>query len=341
MTILLMEGFDLYPGTDAPMGLAANWQISISYASITMATGRFGGRCLKTVWAGATDFSLIYRALSAPTASFSFGMAVQMSAFTASPFVWLLDPTGAYQFCLRTDNLGNLIACRASARNAQTDLGRTGAPVLHANTWHYIEVEGVIGDSGAVRVYVDGAKVLDLAGVDTQQQANAQIGIIQLGYVNSSATYLFDDLYVIDSAARLGERKITVLTPTADVAKAFTPSTGTDNYACLDEPVPDTTDYVTASAPGATDTYELSDLASPPATIDAIQLIALARKTDAATRALALQAVSGGTVDDGPNLYLSASFTPVSRILPLDPATGAAWTGAAVNALRAGPKVTV
>jgi hypothetical protein len=104
--------------------------------------------------------------------------------------------------------------------------------------------------------------------------------------------------------------------------------------------VPDTTDYV-ISAPGATDTYELSDLASPPATIDAIQLIALARKTDAATRALALQAVSGGTVDDGPNLYLAASFTPVSRILPLDPATGAAWTGAAVNALRAGPKVTV
>jgi hypothetical protein len=107
----------------------------------------------------------------------------------------------------------------------------------------------VIGDSGAVRVYVDGAKVLDLAGVDTQQQANAQAAIIQLGYSNSSATYLFDDLYVIDKATRLGERKITVLTPTADVAKAFTPSTGTDNFACLDEAVPDTTDYVTASAP--------------------------------------------------------------------------------------------
>jgi hypothetical protein len=264
-----------------------------------------------------------------------------MSAFSASPFVWLLDPTGAYQFCLRTDLAGNLIACRASARNAQTDLGRTGAPVLHAGTWHYIEVEGVIGDSGAVRVYVDGAKVLDLAGVDTQQQTNAQAAIIQLGYSNSSVTYLFDDLYVIDKATRLGERKITVLTPTADVAKAFTPSTGTDNFACLDEAVPDTTDYVTASAPGATDTYELADLATPPAVIDAIQLTALARKTDAATRALALQAVSGGTIDDGPNLYLAASFTPISRILPTDPATGAAWTAPAVNALRAGPKVTV
>jgi hypothetical protein len=66
-----------------------------------------------------------------------------------------------------------------------------------------------------------------------------------------------------------------------------------------------------------------------------------ARPQDRRGHPLALQAVSGGTVDDGPNLYLSASFTPVSRILPLDPATGAAWTGAAVNALRAGPKVTV
>jgi hypothetical protein len=59
MTILLMEGFDLYPGTDAPTGLAANWQISMSYASITMAAGRFGGRCLRTVWAGATDFACL------------------------------------------------------------------------------------------------------------------------------------------------------------------------------------------------------------------------------------------------------------------------------------------
>jgi hypothetical protein len=88
-----------------------------------------------------------------------------------------------------------------------------------------------------VRVYVDGAKVLDLAGVDTQQQANAQIGS------SSSLLEHFGHLsvrrsHVIDSAARLGERKITVLTPTADVAKAFTPSTGTDNYACLDEACP-------------------------------------------------------------------------------------------------------
>jgi hypothetical protein len=261
MTILLMEGFDLYPGTDAPTGLAANWQISMSYASITMAAGRFGGRCLRTVWAGSvqyclsTDHCLLRRRPSAsgwPSRCRPF-LPRRLSGCSIRP-----APTSSA--CAPT--AGNLIACRASARNAQTDLGRTGAPVLHAGTWHYIEVEGVIGDSGAVRVYVDGAKVLDLAGVDTQQQANAQIGIIQLGYSNSSATYLFDDLYVIDSHAP-GRAQDHRAHPHRRRGKAFTPSTGTDNFACLDEAVPDTTDYVTASAPGATDTYELSDLARP------------------------------------------------------------------------------
>jgi hypothetical protein len=217
MTILLMEGFDLYPGTDAPMGLAANWQISMSYASITIATGRFGGRCLKTVWAGATDFSLIYRALSAPTASFSFGMAVQMSAFTASPLAARSDRRlpvlPAHRQPRQSDRLPRL------GPQCPDRSGPDGGP--GSARQHMALYRGRRRDrrSGAVRVYVDGAKVLDLAGVDTQQQANAQIGIIQLGYVNSSATYLFDDLYVIDSPARLGERKITVLTPTADVAK--------------------------------------------------------------------------------------------------------------------------
>jgi hypothetical protein len=341
MTILLMEGFDLYNGADATIGIAANWLLDNYYATLSTPAGRFGGKCFCTVWGGSVQYSLAYRTLAAQTSAFSFGLAIRISDFSESPFVWLLSASRAYQACIRTDSFGNLIACRASSRTSQTDLGKTSAPVLRRNAWHYVEVEGVIGDTGAMRIYVDGAKVLDLSGVNTQQQATNQIGMIQLGYTGSSATYYFDDLYVTDTDHRLGERKITVLTLTADVAKAFTPSTGTDNYACLDDAVPDTTDYVTATDPGTTDTYELSDLVDTPAVIDAIQLTAMARKTDAATRALALQVVSGATSDDGPSFYLSASFTAFSRILPNDPATGAAWTPAAVNALRAGPKVAV
>jgi hypothetical protein len=341
MTILLMEGFDLYNGTDATTGIAANWLLDNYYASLSTPAGRFGGKCFCTVWGGSVQYSLAYRPLAAQTSAFSFGLAIRISDFSESPFVWLLSASRAYQACIRTDSFGNLIACRASSRTSQTDLGKTSAPVLRRNAWHYVEVEGVIGDTGAMRIYVDGAKVLDLSGVDTQQQATSQIGMIQLGYVGSSATYYFDDLYVTDTDHRLGERKITVLTLTADVAKAFTPSTGTANYACLDDAVLDVSDYVTATDPGTTDTYELSDLVDTPSVIDAIQLTAMARKTDASTRALALQVVSGATSDDGPSFYLSSTFTVFSRLLSSDPATGTAWTPASVNALRAGPKVAV
>jgi hypothetical protein len=178
------------------MGLAANWQISMSYASISIATGRFGGRCLKT---GAGHRLLAD--LPDPVGSdrgFSFGWRPDLRFLGIA-------------VCLAARSDRRLPVLPAHRQPRQSDrlprIGRQcpdrswpeGAPVLHANTWHYIEVEGVIGDTGAVRIYVDGAKVLDLAGVDTQQQANAQIGIIQLGYGNSSATYLFDDLYVTDT----------------------------------------------------------------------------------------------------------------------------------------------
>jgi hypothetical protein len=177
----------------------------------------------------------------------------------------------------------------------------------------------VIGDSGAVRVYVDGAKVLDLAGVDTRSSQRAG-RIIQLGYSNSSVTYLFDDLYVIDSPRAWASAR----SPCSPPPPTWPRPSPLDRHRQLRLPRRGRARHhrlCDRLGPGATDTYDLADLATPPAVIDAIQLTALACKTDAATRALALQAVSGGTTDDGPNFYLTASFTPIARILPTDPAT--------------------
>jgi hypothetical protein len=124
MTILLMEGFDLYPGTDAPIGLAANWQISMSYASITIAC--------RAVWRALFERSgagpPILPDLPDPVGSdrgLQLWLAVQISDSRIAVCLAARSDR-AYQFCLRTDSLGNLIACRASAGNAQTDLGRTG-----------------------------------------------------------------------------------------------------------------------------------------------------------------------------------------------------------------------
>jgi hypothetical protein len=87
-----------------------------------------------------------------------------------------------------------------------------------------------------VRAYVDGVKVLDLAGVDTSSSQRAG-RIIQIGYSNSSATYLFDDLYA-PTAQRARRAQDHRARPTADVAKAFTPRPAPTTSPCLDEPGP-------------------------------------------------------------------------------------------------------
>jgi hypothetical protein len=71
MTILLMEGFDLYNGTDATTGIAANWLLDNYYATLSTPAGRFGGKCFCTVWGGSVQYSLAYRTLAAQTSAFS------------------------------------------------------------------------------------------------------------------------------------------------------------------------------------------------------------------------------------------------------------------------------
>jgi hypothetical protein len=101
------------------------------------------------------------------------------------------------------------------------------------------------------------------------------------------------------------------------------------------------TDYVQGSNVGDTDRYDFTNLSSIPATIDAVQVVAFAQKTDAATRAIALQVKSGATISDGANLSLAVGYQRFERLLTSDPNGSIAWTGANVNALQGGPKIAV
>jgi hypothetical protein len=194
MTILLMEGFDLYNGTDATTGIAANWLLDNYYATLSTPAGRFGGKCFCTVWGGSVQYSLAYRTLAAQTSAFSFGLAIRISDFSDRRSCGC-SARRAYQACIRTDSFGNLIACRASSRTSQTDLGKTSAPVLRRNAAlcrGRRRDRRYRGDADLCRR----GQSARSSGVDTQQQATSQIGMIQLGYTGSSATYYFDDLYV-------------------------------------------------------------------------------------------------------------------------------------------------
>jgi hypothetical protein len=337
MTIRLIEGFDYYPNIAGTAGVNSAWTFD-STASVGLIAGRFGGQALAGT-AGSSVTRTLTRTVPATTTA-AAGAALRMNG----------TPTVAFYLCAFRSSGG--IQCgvgvgtdnrvRAFGSGTGTVLGAATDP-LATGAWHYIEAEVTIHDTtGVAKVWVNGTLVINLANVDTKGQAQSDITqfnifATSLGSSNSADV---DDVYVTDST-RLGECRVITLYPTADTADSdWTPSTGSDNFAMVDETtVNGDTDYVAASAVGDLDFYTLGNLAAAPLSIFAVQAKICARKDDAATREIRTRIRSNGDVANGATVGLAASYTYLSDIFETDPDTALAWTAAGVNALEVGQEV--
>jgi hypothetical protein len=116
---------------------------------------------------------------------------------------------------------------------------------------------------------------------------------------------------------------------------------GASNAGAVNEAQQDaTTSYVYSSTPGHADLYGIAAIASTPLTTFAVTTRAYAIKSDAGTRTMAVQLKSGASTVASPTVVLTPSnWQWAWQHYPLDPATGAAWTAAAVNTALIGPAV--
>lgn len=349
MALLILDSFDLYNGTGTNTGLQAKWVPSTT-SGLSLVTGRFSGRAVEQAALGGLNAGPGYRVLPSTYTSGGVGFAMRCTSFpavgvdaTVCPFIEVLSGAN-YQLGVKLKNDGSLVVYRLTGLSAGTVLGTTAAGVILLNSWHFLEWGFAIHDStGTITLKVDAATVLNLTGQDTNNSGGNWDRVQFLQPAGSTVgTYQIDDLYCLDSATTLGERRVETLYPTSDVAQGFARSTGSTNYTLVDEAtVNGDTDYVQGSTVGDVDTYGFGDLSSTPTTIDAVQVTAFAEKTDAGSRSIALQVKSGATTSDGSNYALAASYGKFERILTTDPNTATAWTGSGVNAMQGGPKVTV
>lgn len=121
----------------------------------------------------------------------------------------------------------------------------------------------------------------------------------------------------------------------------FTPSTGTNHAALVDESPPnDDTDYNQSSNVGDLDLYEITDMAHTPASIFGVQINLNAKKDDAGTRSIAGVVRSGGTNYEGGAQALSTSYAYYLDVRETDPDTSAPWTKTGVDNAQFGIKVT-
>lgn len=346
MSIVFMEGFDYYNGVGPNTGMTSRWTAS---SRSGLVAGRFGGQAIQHNTDTATSgFSICL--LESSVTSFACGFALKLPFFgtaganNGGVFGFYNSTNAQFAFTIRPNAFAGIDIYRQTGINsAATIVGSTANNILRLSTWHYIEcVCDISTTSGSIKLWVDGAQVLNLSNVNNQAGISDVVDSIVCGWfgsVGGGGSNQIDDIYVTDTSVRIGERKIETLYPNSDIAQGFIRSSGTSNFSLVDDPQTNTTDYVIGTAPGDTDTYGFTNLTTVPTFVDAVQVNTVAMKTDAATRNISIQLISGPTVDDGPDFALSGSYNRYGRLVIQDPNTGSTWTASAVNNIQGGPKV--
>lgn len=339
MALVFMDSFDHYGSSD----ITEKWPLANATTTIVAGAGRRGTNALRC----AGNFTYAGR-LFTPGSTWTIGMSMRfVSSHPAVNPIMDWSDGSAGQAHVRVTGVGQIEICR----------GSTSTPVVLAtstvglgfNTTYYLEWALTIHPStGSSTVRVDGIPVVSASGVSTQGASTALANRLRVGNLESIlalGNLDIDDLYVCNALGSvntsfLGDCRVDYLPPVGDgTYRAWTPSSGTSHFALVDEVPPnDDTDYLGSVTAGDRDTQTFPTLpAMPNPVVRGVQHTVCARKDDAGTRLIRNLLLSGASTQVGSTAHtLALSYVTYQQLYESDPATGTAWTTAAVNAVEAG-----
>jgi hypothetical protein len=224
-----------------------------------------------------------------------------------------------------------------------TEIDRT-AEAFALNIWHYFEFQVTVrtGINGAYELRHNEVNVMSGSAVNLAEGGSDGADAHGFGYNSGGQVVKFDDIYILDNQGTvnnnfLGDSVIVGLLPDGEGNQNdFTPSTGIDNSALVDDASasPSETDYVSSDTNTHQDWYTYGDL---PATglgaIRAVSVISDAAMETVGNRTLKpkFRAVST-TEGDGANFVVQGTSVlshPV--IMEVDPVTTTTWTQSEID----------
>lgn len=336
MALVWVDGFDTYgttiDGDDAPSGILSRkytrtgtWRIAAPRLSGN-GYGIYSRGGLLTTPVLTTDSKLIV----------GFGHCVRLSAYTESDifFEWFENATRRLYASWHA---------RTSALQIWLDKASDvmiGEIIANWYRWQYIEI-ALDTSAGTYEARLNG-EVVDSASSLTFDSINNKVRF------GSEARPYYDDLYVCDGVGTknndfLGPRKVVTIRPTADVGgyQDWTPSTGADHYAVVDEDTcNDDTDYVSETDTDETDLFEVDNVSSAMSGVNGVVVCADTRKeTGDSNFNLRLPIKLNATVDEGSSIVVAEdSYTTKYRISEDKPGSGD-WTPSDVDSMQVGVKV--
>lgn len=353
MALLFLDSFDHY----ATANITPKWTQRISGGGTdSSAIGAFGRRGTNG-WKASSSNVLANTGADAPSVTLSPTGAVciagfafrNVTAFSATnstqAYIFGIFDSGSVQCVLVVNGAGQLEFYRGLASG--TLLG-TSAFALSQDVDHYIEIKAEIDNSGDVTIRVDGVTVLTLTNVDTQSTSNASWNQVVIGATRTSSgsvlTWYYDDLYIADASGSdwndlVGDIEIGGNLPNANgTTRNFTPSTGTDDFAVVDEAAANgDTDYLVASNVNDVVTMGFPNVAAG-AVILGVQVVCQVKKTAAGSAGHKAVTRIGGTNYAGAEVGLTTSYMFARQVWEVKPSDASAWIDSDFNSAEFGAK---
>jgi hypothetical protein len=227
---------------------------------------------------------------------------------------------------------------------------RRGATVLATGTatltdllTYYVEFYALIDDTaGAFEVRVNGIEDMAGAGVNTANTSGSceRVVLISIGNnsTNAANVAIATDIYIREASGPsfYGPILLRPLRPTSDVQAEWTPDTGTDNYARVNETTSDQdTSYIESDTMGDRDIYELGDLPGGENSIIAVVGVTVAQAASGGAPLVAT-GISDGTntvIGGGRAIGPQGTYQTQTTVFATAPG-GGPWSPGEVNALR-------
>lgn len=244
------------------------------------------------------------------------------------------DAGNARLYGLRVNTTGTI----SIVNPAGTTVTTTTTPVLTANAWKHIEFKCVISATvGVLEVRVEGVPVIALTSQNTGTTNIAQ-WILGNEALTGAVTSYWKDMITWDDSGTvandfIGPCSVFSCDVDGDVSSGWTKSTGSADYALLDEATPNDSDYISAdSTPPAASIMTFENLPADVVAIRGVQTVVRMEKSDGGDATVQVGLLSNGSEDTGTDRPISTAYTYYWDVSSLDPDTGAAWTPSAVDA---------
>lgn len=226
-----------------------------------------------------------------------------------------------------------------------TVLAESGPLAFLPSSWQHVGMMAHMnGAASSAEVRVNGVVVASVSGVNLGSDNIAQfaIGQTQNG-IHGTGDWFCDDLRTGDDQGGInddfmGDRRVITQFPDADgLHQDFTPLSGSDAYAMVDETAPDgDVSYIDGADVGDLCQMGFPDLPAEVVAINGVAFATYARKTDVGDASITVNVVAGVASPQAREVGAEHVLNVTYNYLPLqvfdqDPDAEAPWTPAAVN----------